>query len=496
MLILIIWILNKQSKGNKKQLIMSHKFKLLIDGDDRDGIAGEGEDCFNPATGEVIGKIARASLSDLDDALNAAERGLKEWNSVVPWERGRILKNAADLLRAQQDEIAKILTFEQGKPLYEAKEEIQRSADFFEWGGEEARRIHGRTLLGREPQNHVVIETHPIGVVAAFTPWNFPMAQAAKKFAGALGAGCSVICKPSQEAPGSVIAMCKVLIQAGVTPAAVAVVFGKASEISAHLIASPIVAKVSFTGSIPVGKLLAKAAGESMKTITMELGGHAPTIICGDVDPEATADFLAKAKFKNAGQICLSPSRFYVEESILERFTARVAEHARAWRIGNGTEPETQMGPIVSERRLNAITELVEDARSKGATILAGGNRIGDQGYFYAPTVLTDLPMDAKVLHEEPFGPLLPIVPFTNDDDVLRLANGLEFGLSAYIFTNDSQRQQKLKDGLQYGAVGINDVVTHHPEVPLGGWKESGVGTEGGTEILRPYQTTKFVSIQ
>ena len=475
---------------------MINKFNLLIDGTDRDGIAGEGEDCFDPATGAVIGKIAKASISDLDDALNAAARGLQEWNAVVPWERGRILKRAADLLRERQDEIAEILTREQGKPLFEAKEEIERSADFFEWGGEEARRIVGRTLLGREPENRVEVETHPIGVVAAFTPWNFPMAQAAKKFAGALGAGCAVICKPSQEAPGSVIAMCKLLIEAGVPPAAIAVVFGKASEISAHLIASPIVAKVSFTGSIPVGKLLAKAAGEYMKTITMELGGHAPTIICGDVDPEATADFLAKAKFKNAGQICLSPSRFYVEESILERFTARVAEHARAWRVGQGNDPQTQMGPIVSERRLSAIAGLVEDARAKGATILAGGNRIGDQGYFYAPTVLTDLPANANILHEEPFGPLLPIIPFTNDEEVLHLANGLEFGLSAYVFTYDVDRQRKLKNGLLYGAIGINDVVTHHPEVPLGGWKESGVGTEGGTEILKPYQTTKFVSIR
>lgn len=475
---------------------MASKFKLLINGTDREGLAGPYKDVFNPATGESIGMTTRASKEDVTEALNIAAKGQKEWQAVVSWERGRIMKKAARLLLDNIQSIAQIITLEQGKPLAESEEEIIRSAEFLEWGGEEARRIAGRIIDGRDGLNRVEIEVHPIGVVAAFTPWNFPMAQAAKKFAGALGAGCAVICKPSQEAPGSVIAMARILLAAGVPPAAIAVLSGDSNEISTQLISSPIVAKISFTGSIPVGKLLATAAGTAMKPVTMELGGHAPAIVCGDVNPETTADFLARAKFHNAGQICLCPSRFYVEQKIFQPFVARFVEHAKKWRVGNGMDPATQMGPIVSERRLNAISNLVDDALKKGAAVLAGGCRMGTRGYFYAPTVLTNLAEDSLILHEEPFGPLAPIVPFTNDSDMLALANGLEFGLSAYVFTNDPMRQRRIINNLQYGAIGLNDVVTHHPEVPLGGWKESGIGTEGGIEILKPYLKTKFVSIR
>jgi succinate-semialdehyde dehydrogenase/glutarate-semialdehyde dehydrogenase len=335
-----------------------------------------------------------------------------------------------------------------------------------------------------------------MGVVAAFTPWNMPMALAAKKFAGALGAGCSIICKPAQQTPESVLAMARALLDAGVHPAAVAVVFGPADQVSSRLVNSPAVAKITFTGSIPIGKRLAAAAGAVMKPVTMELGGHAPTIVCGDVDPEKAADLLARAKFKNAGQICLCPSRFFVEERIRERFTARFVENARAWRVGDGMDPTTQMGPLANERRLEAVSRFVEDARSRGARILAGGKRLGDRGFFYAPTVLTDVAEDAAILHEEPFGPLAPILPFTDEAQMLAQANGLEFGLSAYVFTTDARRQQRLTDALQYGSIGANDALTHQPEVPLGGWKESGIDTEGGVEILDPYQKTKHVSLR
>jgi succinate-semialdehyde dehydrogenase / glutarate-semialdehyde dehydrogenase len=390
--------------------------------------------------------------------------------------------------------IARTLTREQGKPLAEALAEVGRSAEFLEWGGEQARRIHGRVMQGRATGNRIEIETHPIGVVAAFTPWNFPMALAAKKFAGGLGAGCSIICKPSEETPGCVLAMAKALLDAGVPPAAISVVFGDPATVSSYLIKAPQVAKVTFTGSIPVGKLLAAAAGEAMKPVTMELGGHAPTIVCGDVDPERAADFLAKAKFANAGQICLSPTRFFVEEPIHARFAARMAEHARSWRVGDGLDPDVQMGPLANERRVQAVSQLVEDARSRGATVAAGGTRVGKRGFFFAPTVLTDVPDDAAILTQEPFGPVAPILPFTDEQTMLSAANGLEFGLSAYVFTQDPLRQRRLKDALDFGSVGVNDVVTHPPEVPLGGWKESGYGTEGGLEILEPYQKTKFVS--
>ncbi len=475
---------------------MAIEFPLLINGSWREGSAQSREAVLNPATGESIGKVAHASAADLDEALDATERGLREWRAVTPWQRGAVLKEAGRRLRADADRAARVMTREQGKPLVEARAEVERSADFLEWGGEQARRVSGRTLQGRDADNRIEIEMHPVGVVAAFTPWNFPMALAAKKFAGALGAGCSIICKPSEETPGSVLALAKALLDAGVPPAAIAVVFGEPEAVSRHLIPARAVAKVTFTGSIPVGKHLAAMAGQVMKPVTMELGGHAPTIVCGDVDPERAADALARAKFANAGQICLSPTRFFVEEGIHARFTARLVEHAKAWRVGDGADPLTQMGPLANERRLQAVSHLIEDARARGGVVAAGGERVGNRGFFYAPTVLTDLPSDAEVLRSEPFGPVAPILPFADEEEMLARANGLEFGLSAYVFTGDAARQRRLKDALHYGSVGVNDVVTHLPEVPLGGWKESGYGTEGGIEILQPYQKTKFVSVR
>lgn len=473
---------------------MSIEFPLLIDGVWREGSSHISEDVLNPATGKSIGKVAHASVNDLDQALETALRGLREWRAVVPWQRGAILKKAADLLRADIDGVARSITLEQGKTLSEAKAEVTRSAEFLEWGGEQARRISGRTLRGREANHRIEIETHPIGVVAAFTPWNFPMALAAKKLAGALGAGCSIICKPSEETPASALALAKALLDAGVPAAAIAIVFGRPEAVSDHLIAAPAVAKITFTGSVPVGKLLAEMAGRFMKPVTMELGGHAPTIVCGDVNPEQVADFLAKAKFANAGQICLSPTRFFVEERVRERFTQRFVELAKAWRVGDGMDVQTQMGPLANARRVQAVERLVEDARERGASIAAGGMRLGRQGFYYAPTVLVDVPESAEILRSEPFGPVAPILPFTDDDAMLEQANGLAFGLSAYVFSNDAARQRRLCEGLQVGSIGLNDVVTHPPEVPLGGWKESGYGTEGGEEILQPYQKTKFVS--
>lgn len=475
---------------------MASQFQLLVDGTLREGATGASVDVINPATGESLGQVAYATSDDVEEVVALAVRGLASWRRVSPWERGRILKAAADNLRRDVERIALIMTREQGKPLAEAKEEIQRSADFLEWGGEEARRIAGRIIPGRLPGQRIEIESHPIGVVVALTPWNYPMALAAKKFAGALGAGCSIICKPSQETPGSALALAQALLDAGVHPAAIAVVFGDAGAISSQLIAHPSVAKITFTGSIPIGKQLAQAAGAAMKPVTMELGGHAPVIICADVDPEQAADVWAKAKFKNAGQICLCPSRFFVEAPIAERFAARFAANARQWRVGDGTDPQTQMGPLANARRVEAIAQLVEDARTRGAVVLAGGKRIGGHGHFYAPTVLTQVPDDAAILHEEPFGPVAPILSFADEAGMLLKANRPEFGLSAYVVTHDQARQRRLIEALEYGAVSVNGALTHQAEAPLGGWKESGIGTEGGIEILEPYQITKHVAHQ
>jgi len=473
---------------------MASQFPLLIEGRHRGGADGPSADVLNPATGESIGRVAYATRDDIAQAIATAVDGLASWRRVSPWERGRILRAAADNLRRDVERIAVVLTREQGKPLAEAREEIERSADFLEWGGEQARRIASRVIPGREPGHRIEVEPHPIGVVAALTPWNYPMALAAKKFAGALGAGCPIICKPSQETPGTALALAQALLEAGVHPAAIAVVFGDAGMISSQLIEHPAVGKITFTGSIPIGKQLAAAAGAAMKPVTMELGGHAPVIVCADVDPEAAAETWAKAKFRNAGQICLCPSRFFAEAPIAGRFAKRFAEIAREWRVGDGMDPRTQMGPLANERRVDAVAHLVDDARGRGATVLAGGARIGSKGSFYAPTVLAGVPDDALLLHEEPFGPVAPILPFDDEKQMLAQANRIEFGLSAYVVTHDPVRAQRLVDALEYGAIGVNAALTHQAEAPLGGWKESGIGTEGGLEILDPYQVTKHIS--
>lgn len=472
------------------------EFHLLIDGDERPGSEGAFAEVFDPATGHAIGQVAYASREDLAQAVAVSASGFLQWAAVAPWERGRILKRAADILRADMEAAALTITREQGKPLVQARLEVARSADFLEWGGEEARRISDRVLAGRGPGSRVEIQTHPIGVVASFTPWNFPMALAAKKFAGALGAGCSVVCKPSQETPGSVLVLARTLLEAGVAPAAVTVVFGEPQQVSDYLIAAPEVAKLSFTGSIPIGKRLAAAAGARVKTVSMELGGHAPVIVCDDVDPEWAADMLVQAKFHNAGQFCLSPSRFYVESPIVERFTERFVARTRALKVGPGADPTSEMGPLANARRLSAMIAMIEDARSRGAQVLTGGERLAGGGFFYAPTVLANVPEDAAILNEEPFGPAAPILPFTDEARMLRLANRPEFGLAAYVVTHDLNRQRRLIDALEYGVVGVNGPIVHHPEAALGGWKESGIDTEGGPEILRPYQRSKHLSLR
>lgn len=474
---------------------MSHAFHLLIDGVERPGAAGETACVVDPATGEAIGEVSHASMDDLDGAIHTAAQGLKTWSATPPWRRGAVLKRAADILRADLEAAARTITREQGKPLAQARLEVQRAADFLEWGGEEARRVRDHTVAGRSPGTRTETQAHPVGVVAALTPWNFPMALTAKKFAGALGAGCSIICKPSQETPGSVLTLARALLEAGTPPAAVAVIFGDPEMISNRLIEAPQVAKLSFTGSIPIGKRLAAAASARVKTVSMELGGHAPVIVCGDVDPDWAADMLAAAKFHNAGQFCLSPSRFFVEDSIAERFTARFVARAEALRVGPGLDPASEMGPVASARRLAAVAAMVEDARSCGARVLAGGRRLGDRGYFYAPTVLDQVPDTASVLNDEPFGPIAPILPFTDEAQMLARANRPEFGLASYVVTRDPLRQRRLIDALEYGVVGVNGPIVHNPEAALGGWKESGMETEGGPEILKPYQRVKHLSL-
>lgn len=471
-------------------------YQLHIDGCWTDGADSVTEEVINPATEEVVSHFCHATSTDIERAVASAIKGLEEWKAVSQWEKGAILNRAANLLRDRKQAIAEILTLEQGKPMAESIGEIERAADFIEWGGEEARRVAGRLISGRDQENTIEIRKVPVGVVAAFAPWNFPMVLTAKKLAGLLGAGCSCVLKPAEETPGSAVELVKALLDAGVPANTLNMVFGKPAEISSLLIANPAVRKITFTGSSPVGKLLAAKAGEVMKPVTMELGGHSAVIVFDDVDVEPLAKMLVAKKFFNAGQVCVSPTRFFVHEKVYEKFVAAFCEHAESLVVGDGSNHNTQMGPLANVRRLQAMEELIKDAVDKGANIEIGGKRIGDKGFFFAPTVLTNVSLDAELMNTEIFGPVVPILSFSDDEEVLKTANSVDYGLAAYFFTNNTARRRHFSEKLFAGTIGINDIPAHVAEVPLGGWGESGYGVEGGIEALDSYLKSQYVSIR
>lgn len=448
----------------------------------------------NPATEEVIGQLPHATTSDLDRALEAAERGFRAWRAVFPDQRGRILKRAAELLRARAEEIARTATMESGKRIAETRIELGASADIFEWYAEEGRRAYGRVLPQRAPGTRLAVIKEPVGPVAAFAPWNFPLGNPARKIGAALAAGCSCIMKPAEETPASALAVARCLEEAGLPPGVLSVVFGVPAEISTHLLASPVIRKISFTGSIPVGKHLMKLAADGMKRTTMELGGHAPVVVFDDVDVDQVLDASVAAKYRNAGQVCVSPTRFYVHEKIYSRFVSGFAERAKALPVGDGLDEKNQMGPLIHERRLAAIAGLVEDARKEGARVLAGGGRLRSPGYFYAPTVLSDVPNAARLMNEEPFGPVAAINPFFDFDSVIQQANRLPYGLAAFAFTGSARRAKLAGERLEAGMVGVNTFAISVPESPFGGVKESGHGSEEGIEGLEACLVTKFIS--
>ncbi|WP_404324903.1 NAD-dependent succinate-semialdehyde dehydrogenase [Cobetia sp. UIB-001] len=471
-----------------------NNYKLLINGHWTDGSSDVREQVIDPANESVIGEFLHASAEDIDAAVASAKEGLEEWKAVPQWKRGEILKRSADLLRARKSDIAAILTQEQGKPLAESEGEIERAADFLEWGGEEARRIAGRLIQGRTPGNRIEIRKMPVGVVAAFSPWNFPVVLTAKKLAGLLGAGCSCVLKPAEETPGSSIALVQALLDAGVPDKAINLLLGKPGDISSRLIEHPAVRKITFTGSSPVGKLLASKSGEYMKPVTMELGGHSPVIVAQDSDVESVARMLVAKKFFNAGQVCVSPTRYFVHESVHERFVATFTAAAAELNVGDGRQAGTQMGPLANIRRLDAMQALVDDACHRGAKVEVGGKRLGDKGFFFAPTVLTNVHPESELMKTEIFGPVVPITPYRTDEEVIALSNSVDYGLAAYVFTHDPTRQQFFKDNIYAGTIGVNDVPAHFAEVPLGGWGDSGYGVEGGIEALDAYIKTQYVS--
>jgi succinate-semialdehyde dehydrogenase/glutarate-semialdehyde dehydrogenase len=474
--------------------LMYPTITMLIDGEWLDVGSRASQDVVDPATGARIGTLPHASTADLDRALDAASRGFRKWRAMTSFDRYKIIRSAAQLIRERQEHIATVLTREQGKIRAEALLEVATAADIYDWYAEEGRRSYGRIIPGRVAGVRNMVIQEPVGPVAAFTPWNFPAITPARKIAGALGAGCSIIIKPAEETPGTTLEMARAFQDAGLPAGVLNVVFGVPGAISEYLIKSPVIRKISFTGSVPVGKHLATLAAQGMKRATMELGGHSPVVIAEDADPEKTAEAAVKGKFRNAGQICVSPTRFFVHESIAERFSKRFVEAANALTLGSGLDPKSGMGPLANPRRVKAMEEFVADARDRGAKIAAGGSKSGSEGYFFQPTVVTGLGDDAKLMRDEPFGPVAPVVSYKTLDEVIERANSLPFGLAAYAFTNSSKTAGVLTDALEAGLVGINTYGISTPETPFGGVKDSGYGQEGGIEGLEAYTVKKFVA--
>src|SRR5919202_665011 len=410
---------------------MYPQLQLYIDGVWLNGDGRQGEDVINPASEKPLGHLPHASTADLDRALEAAKKGFATWRATSAYDRAKIMRKAADLMRERHDAISKVLVQEQGKVYAEARAEVITSADIIDWYAEEGRRTYGRIVPGRAKGTRQLVLQEPVGIVAAFTPWNFPTLTPARKIGGALAAGCALILKASEETPGSCIEMVRCFADAGLPAGVLNLVFGVPAQVSEHLLAKDAVRKISFTGSIPVGKHLAALAAKGMKRVTMELGGHAPVVVFADADPEKTADTIAAFKYRNAGQVCISPTRFYVQEPVYGRFLKRFTEFANAIRLGDGLEQGVTMGPMANARRIDAMETFVSDAKDNGAKVVAGGTRHGNQGFFYQPTVLTDVPDDAKIMREEPFGPLAPIVTFKTFDEVIERANSLPYGLAA-----------------------------------------------------------------
>src|SRR6516162_2522088 len=467
---------------------------LYIDGNWKNGDGRKGEEVVNPATGRPLAHLPHASTADLDLSLEAAKKGFAVWRATSAYERANVLRKAAALVRERADAIARIMTQEQGKVLAESRAEVLTTADIIEWFAEEGRRAYGRIVPGRGKGVRQLVVQEPVGVVAAFTPWNFPTLTPARKIGASLAAGCAIIIKASEETPGSCVELVRCFVEAGLPPGVLNLVFGVPAEVSEHLLASDVVRKISFTGSVPVGKHLAALAAKGMKRATMELGGHSPVIVFSDADAEKTADTIAAFKYRNAGQVCISPTRFYVQEDAYKKFLARFSDYAKAIKLGDGLEKGITMGPMANARRIDAMESFVADARSRGGNVVTGGKRHSNQGFFYEPTIVTEVPDDSKVMTQEPFGPIAPIVTFKTFDEVVERANSLPYGLAAYAFTNSNATAAAIGDAIASGMVGVNSVAVSTPETPFGGVKESGHGSEGGIEGLGAYLNTKFIS--
>jgi succinate-semialdehyde dehydrogenase/glutarate-semialdehyde dehydrogenase len=472
--------------------------KMFIDGKWVEASNGQTLGVINPATEEVISDVAYGSRADAKRAVEVAARAMPAWMKLTAWDRAKVLKKTAELMRERADAIARTLTLEQGKPLAEAKAELLHSADTFEWFAEEGKRAYGEVIPNSVPGKRHVTLKHPVGVVAAISPWNFPITLQARKIAPALAAGCTIVSRPASQTPLCLIQVFECLEQAGLPAGVANLVIGPAQEMADEFLENPIVRKISFTGSTEVGKQLMRAAADHVKRLSLELGGHAPFIVFPDADPEIGAKVAVTGKFRNNGQVCIAPSRFYVHEKVSKKFTEATVEFARALKMGSGLEPGTEVGPMFEKKALASTQELVEDARRNGAKVLTGGKKSDrfDKGYFFEPTVLSAVPQSAKMMTEEPFAPVMPLLDFNNVEEVIRAANNTRYGLAAYVFTNDLSVAWKMAEGLEAGIIGINDPVPATPQCPFGGMKESGLGRELAHEGLEAYLETKYVSFK
>ena len=470
--------------------------QLFIAGQWLDAADGRTLAVHNPATGKEIGRVAHAGKADLDKALQAAQKGFETWRDMTAADRSKIMRKAAGLMRERAGDIGKLLTQEQGKPSAEAKGEAMAAADIIEWFAEEGFRVYGRIVpsRGNLAVRQMVLKD-PVGPVAAFTPWNFPINQVVRKVAAALAAGCSMLVKAAEETPAAPAALIQAFADAGIPPGVLGLVYGNPAEISSYLIPHPIIRKITFTGSTPVGKQLAAMAGQHMKRVTMELGGHAPVIVAEDADIALAVKSAGAAKFRNAGQVCISPTRFLVHESIKNAFAAALTKYASGLKVGDGSLEGTQMGPLANPRRLTAMAEFTQDAVKRGATVLSGGERIGDAGNFWQPTILSDVPLDAKVFNDEPFGPMAAIRGFDKLEDAIAEANRLPFGLAGYAFTKSLKNADLLARKVEVGMLWINMPAMPSAEMPFGGVKDSGYGSEGGPEAVEAYLNVRAVSV-
>jgi len=476
---------------------MYSKFGQFIDGKWQASEKKETYDVINPATEEIIGKASKASPADVDKVLKSAEKGFKIWKKFSPWDRAAIIRKIADLMRKKNNELAKWMTLETGKPLAEALGEVSASADIFEWNAEETKRIYGQTVQSRFENTRIIINYEPVGVVAALSPWNFPLILASRKISTALAAGCSVICKPDVITPGTVMELVDICREAGVPPGVVNLLSGDPPSIASQLISSDIVKKISITGSTRVGKLILKQAAEKVQRVTMELSGHAPFIVFDDVNLEKATDMAIAAKFRNNGQVCISPSKFYIQNSKKKDFVNLFVEKTKKLKIGNGMDPDVQLGPLTTQKRLNEVEELVEKTKQEGAKVLLGGKRPSEfnKGFYYEPTFFDDVKDDFTIMKQEPFGPLCPMLSFKTFDEVIKRANNHELGLASYICTNSMEQAHRASEQIETGTVAVNTPLVAIAEAPFGGIKQTGYGREGGSMAIKDYLNVKYTHL-